>query len=74
MGAMFFFFLSLCNLFYDAKIFLCVLMIIKKRKKNYKKNIRVERAFGSEYSLEKIRERIETTYARQMPNKNNTQS
>ena len=44
------------------------------RKKPYRKNIRVERAFGSEYSLKKIRERIETTYAKPNPNKNNIQS
>lgn len=46
MGAMFFFFLSLCNLFYDAKIFLCVLVIIKKRKKDYKKSKKPDSAIA----------------------------
>ena len=30
---------------------------ISIRKKGYKKNIRIERAFGSEYTIDRIRER-----------------
>ena len=40
---------------------------ISIRRKGYKKNIRIERYFGDEYSIAKINERIETTFAPRIP-------
>lgn len=37
------------------------------RGKNYKRNIRIERAFGNEYSIENINTRIENTYTPRVP-------
>lgn len=41
--------------------------IMSIRRQPYKKNIRVERNFGSEYSIERIKERIEETYEERLP-------
>lgn len=40
---------------------------ISIRRKGYKKNIRIERYFGEEYSIDRINERIETTHAIRIP-------
>jgi hypothetical protein len=40
---------------------------ISIRRKPYQKNIRIERYFGSEYSIDRINERIETTHASRIP-------
>lgn len=40
---------------------------ISIRRKGYKKNIRIERYFGEDYSIDRINERIETTYAPRIP-------
>ena len=40
---------------------------ISIRRYPYKKNIRIERYFGSEYSIDRINERIETTHAPRIP-------
>lgn len=37
------------------------------RRSPYKKNIRIERYFGSDYSIDKITERIETTHSTRIP-------
>ena len=37
------------------------------RRSPYKKNIRIERYFGEDYSIERIKERIETTQAPRVP-------
>lgn len=41
--------------------------IMSVKREPYKKNIRVERNFGSEYSIERIKQRIEETYEKRMP-------
>jgi len=40
---------------------------ISVRKKNYKKNIRIERCFGSDYSIDRIKERIVEEQATRIP-------
>ena len=40
---------------------------ISIRRKGYKKNIRIERCFGEDYTIEKLNERIETTSAPRIP-------
>ena len=40
---------------------------ISIRRKGYKKNIRIERYFGEDYSIDRINERIETTHAIRIP-------
>ena len=40
---------------------------ISVRKKNYKKNIRIERCFGSDYSIDRIKERIVVEQATRIP-------
>jgi hypothetical protein len=40
---------------------------ISIRRKGYKKNIRIERCFGEDYTIEKLNERIETTHAPRIP-------
>ncbi|MBR6690921.1 MAG: relaxase/mobilization nuclease domain-containing protein [Bacilli bacterium] len=40
---------------------------ISVRKKNYKKNIRIERCFGSDYSIERLKERIVVEQATRIP-------
>ena len=41
--------------------------ILSVRRNPYKKNIRVERSFGSEYSIQRIEERIQTTHEERVP-------
>jgi len=40
---------------------------ISVRRKNYKKNIRIERCFGSDYSIDRIKERIVVEQATRIP-------
>ena len=40
---------------------------ISIRRKGYKKNIRIERCFGEDYTIENINKRIETTYEQRIP-------